>query len=471
MGKADNWKDILYFNNTLTEEGRWGFQDIVLNDSENQPDAATDLLIHFNASPLKDESGHYTFIGTAPVISKNTWRLGRASCAFQGKRDEKELVPGENALFRPGALWNDFSIEFWIYPAILANGESLICWNGSFVTTAKIIKQQSINCLINQRRLTWDFDNFFLSTSGAETHFLLTGLTAMLPRKWYHHLVRFDSNTGLLEYLVNGEIEAVLYTTETGREGSSVYLPLTGSRTTGNLILGRDFTGFMDELYISRKFINKPLIRKYDNPVGSIVSRIIDFEYSGTVVKRIDAVFDKPGNSEIYFFYKMDNELYTRDELKPDWIQFLPGTELNAGVKGQYFQLKIEFYADGARSVSPSLSSLEIVYEPDLPPLPPPELIAVPGNGQVRLQWKKVNEYDIAGYLVYYGEFPGAYNGENASEGASPVDAGNTGQFLLTNLENGKVYYFAVVAYDSAKPQHRSVFSREVSARPSVLYQ
>jgi hypothetical protein len=37
----------------------------------------------------------------------------------------------------------------------------------------------------------------------------------------------------------------------------------------------------------------------------------------------------------------------------------------------------------------------------------------------------------------------------------------------LSGLQNGRLYYFAVVAYDGTEPPHHSGFSREVSARPS----
>jgi len=73
----------------------------------------------------------------------------------------------------------------------------------------------------------------------------------------------------------------------------------------------------------------------------------------------------------------------------------------------------------------------------------------------------------VRGYLVYYGTSPGNYHGTGAGRGPSPIDAGSATELDLEGLENGRLYFFAVVCYDSTDPPHRSAFSVEVSARPS----
>jgi len=39
----------------------------------------------------------------------------------------------------------------------------------------------------------------------------------------------------------------------------------------------------------------------------------------------------------------------------------------------------------------------------------------------------------------------------------------------MEGLENGKLYYFAITSYDNAEIPHESVFSREISIRPSAI--
>ena len=96
-------------------------------------------------------------------------------------------------------------------------------------------------------------------------------------------------------------------------------------------------------------------------------------------------------------------------------------------------------------------------------------LYAEAGNGKVTLYWSPVNEDDLQGYFVYYGPQPGSYRGRDSDLGPSPIDVGSVSQVEVTGLSNSKLYYFAVVAYDGTDPPHRSLFSREVSARPSRL--
>jgi hypothetical protein len=118
---------------------------------------------------------------------------------------------------------------------------------------------------------------------------------------------------------------------------------------------------------------------------------------------------------------------------------------------------------------SPSVSDIVVRYEPDLPPTPPLDLAAFPGDRSVSLQWMRVRERDVRGYKIYYGPSPGNYWGTEAAEGPSPVDVPgeDANELILTGLMNGRLYYFAVVSYDASDPPHESVFSEEVFARPS----
>ncbi len=71
--------------------------------------------------------------------------------------------------------------------------------------------------------------------------------------------------------------------------------------------------------------------------------------------------------------------------------------------------------------------------------------------------------------MIYYGDKPGEYFGSDAIEGPSPIDAGNSESFVLTGMENGKLYYITLVSYDNAQPPHYSDLGAEISVRPSSL--
>jgi hypothetical protein len=60
--------------------------------------------------------------------------------------------------------------------------------------------------------------------------------------------------------------------------------------------------------------------------------------------------------------------------------------------------------------------------------------------GEVTLAWDPTADPNVAGYRLYYGHQKGTYEGD--------VDVGMDTTITLTDLEEGKAYYFVLVAYD-----------------------
>jgi hypothetical protein len=78
--------------------------------------------------------------------------------------------------------------------------------------------------------------------------------------------------------------------------------------------------------------------------------------------------------------------------------------------------------------------------------------------GQVALAWDPPDiSTDVTGYMIHYGTAPGTYT--------QGVDVGNTLNYTVSNLTDGKTYYFAVTAYNAAA--YESIYSNEVSITPS----
>jgi hypothetical protein len=74
--------------------------------------------------------------------------------------------------------------------------------------------------------------------------------------------------------------------------------------------------------------------------------------------------------------------------------------------------------------------------------------------GQASLAWDPPDiSTDVTGYMLYYGTVSGAYS--------QSIDVGNTTDYTVGNLIDGKTYYFAVTAYNAAG--YQSVYSNEVS--------
>ncbi len=463
-----SWLDIIRTDGLSKVSGKWGSEDLVLQDAEYRPDSSTDLLVHFDAHPYRDETGHFEVAQESSITSSKTRILGKGAAVFQAGRNALSLIPNKDNTFHSG--WQDFSLEFWLYAANMSDREEVLSWN-SFQQNPDPgdLRQetlpQSLRCRIYNRRLSWEFVNFFKSES--QTDFRLTGATALLPRTWYHHILRFDSTTGMLEYLVNSVPEGVIYITDTGEDGGSVFMPSTIRH--GRILVGKSLTGIIDELRISRSFVVSPNLKRYADRAGIGISRVFDLEYAGSNLKSIEADYDTPSDSEIYFYYRMADVLKDYQSLDAPWRQFDPQSSLPDPSSGRFLQLRVELLSDGKLEETPKISQIVVKYEPDLPPLPPSQVIATAGNAKVTLDWKRVIEKDVKGYLIYYGRSPGIYTATDSADGDSPIDVGDNTSFTLTGLENGKLYYFAVVSYDSAAPAHQSRFSEEVGARPSNL--
>jgi hypothetical protein len=397
--------------------------------------------------------------------------IGAGGAAFQGRGDGATLSGPKGSLFAPGSAWGDFTIEFWLHPAALANGETVLSWEGG-VREGGGVATQALRATFRDRRLVWEARDLFTLPGGTRLSFTLTGIRQLLPRAWHHHLLRFDARLGLLEYALDGVVEAVVHATHNGSEKGSVALPTIGAALSGPLVVGGSYTGFLDELRLSRRFVEAPALSRFAASSGTAVSRLVDLGTTAARVVRIETVQATPSDSALFHYYRLSDELARSAGADADegWIPYAPGAALPGGTRGRWLQLLVEFFPDGRRTSAPTLSNIRVVYEPHLPPLAPAGLVATPGNGKVTLGWRRVDDPEVAGYEVYYGIEPGSWFGEGAAEGTSPIDAGDATGLVVTGLENGRLYYFTVAAYNDAAPKQRSTFATEVGARPSRIH-
>jgi len=87
----------------------------------------------------------------------------------------------------------------------------------------------------------------------------------------------------------------------------------------------------------------------------------------------------------------------------------------------------------------------------------------------VAIQWDPNTEADLAGYNVYYkADSPALpFNGTGAVEGVSPVNVHSQTSAIISGLNPGHTYYFAVTAYNASGLE--SAYSNIVSIPESVL--
>jgi hypothetical protein len=383
----------------------------------------------------------------------------------------------------------------------MENGEQILSWNSSLPRIQGGYYFQHIRCSVIKNRLVWNFGDFFTSPDGEETRkAALNGSSTVVPKLWSHHLIRFDADTGLLEYLVNGSTESITYVTNTGAEGGEVYTPVTGQG--GAFVLGKGYTGLLDEFRIHGRYAGGPgrefglegSIQKYPAAGGRVETRTFDLGAESGAVLRLEALGGRislrgnsklndyaggrrlsfADNSAIQFFIRTGDNPYRWTDA--DWQVVEAGIELSPAFQGRYVQAAANLYPSADGETSPYLEELRIVYRPNAIPPPPALLTAQTRDGGVELSWRKPAGDNPDGYLVYYGAARGEYFGTGVPQGPSPINVGKRTTFLLEGLNNGMLYYFAVASYriipGSGKTEELLIgeFSREVTARPLLAY-
>jgi hypothetical protein len=286
----------------------------------------------------------------------------------------------------------------------------------------------------------------------------------------------------MIEYLVDGSTEAIVYATATGRESSEVFTPVAGNG--GSFQLGERFNGLMDEFKIHDVFAGRASIQRYMSGGGRMETRPIDLgDVSSSVLKvdvfggrtsvrstssefRQNGGFKFSDDSQMNFFIRASQNPFQLNNSQ--WINFTPG-EAISGIQGRYVQIAVDFYPSADGETSPYLEQLNIVYLPGEPPAPPRNLTAIAEDGAVRLRWRHSNTNDTTGYFVYYSSVRGEFFGTDALQGPSPINVGMTNNVLIEGLRNGTLYFFRVAAYNRITGEFSynvGEFSVEVTARP-----
>ena len=469
----------------------------VLGNFSALTEPSLDMAISFDerlSSLYRDNIGNYR-VNAPPDIETVARSLARAGtgAALFGTGGMNGIGPitiepiNSNALFAPNNRIRDFTIEFWLYPLNLENGEKIISWAALKNAGGNFIVQQ-IQCIASRNKLQWSFINFFTSTNEANhLNIEFSGNIPIVPKTWSHHLIRFDANTGMIEYIVDGVSEAISYTTPSGRESSfvngEVHTPVIG--TSGVFMLGENYTGLIDEFKIHNVCAGRSSVQKYPASGGRMETMAIDLGDSSSRVVRIDVSGGRTGingnsvsneyrqngrfrfddDSEINFFIRSSDNPYLLNSAQ--WVSFTPGAAVN--IRGRYVQIAADFYPSADGETSPYLEQVHLVYIPGEPPLPPRNVTAVAVDGAVELRWRHSPNENTAGYLVYYSAVRGELFGNDASLGLSPVNVGLVNSLYVDGLRNGTLYYFRIAAYDhitGTEIYNVGEFSAEVTARP-----
>ncbi|AEJ20824.1 LamG-like jellyroll fold domain-containing protein [Gracilinema caldarium] len=483
LGGKESWNNIEALVGVEIESKIPTSHAIILS-SRKPMNIVPDLLLTFDESGpdrFADVTGHYLVTTSSSVLRSESSqaRFGSGAALFSGislaptatlEQSGLFIKPKPGALFASGSRIEDFTIDFWLYPANVAKGEQILTWSSGRKTLRGESLFQRIRCQVGTNSIEWIFNDFFTSVDDTNRITIyLKGIEKLIPRTWSHHMIRYDANQGSLEYLVNGNVEAIVYTTKSQKPGGEIYTPKIGDG--GVFILGERYSGLIDHVRILPMYLETVQDTKYPLSGGYMVSKSLDLGYTDSRVFKIVADVRAPKEGavppQVQLFIRTSNNPYqwTDDDFS-SWIPIESSVLLKAETRGRYIQIKAHLYPSDTGESTPRLNSISIFYEPDLPPPPPSMVQAIARDGAVELLWKPSPDRDLAGYVVYYGTASGTYFGTDAVLGPSPIDVGLRTSIVIDGLQNGRVYYFSVAAYDKASPAHIGALSREVAGRP-----
>lgn len=468
LGADDGWESTTLLERLVRVSGRYGGDDLQIMPYRNEIDSDTELLLHFDSLPLVDAAGLFAVSATSPELSFTTSRAGTASLLVDDQADVVELTPVSSELFESGVEWGSFTLEFWLYPVALTQGERIVEWDGREDGHLDF-RAQELLVEIHNRRLRFSLVNFFVPPDGSAYTVTLEGDSGLIPRRWSHHTLRFSAETARLEYLVDGRTVAVTHISESGREDGSVFFPRTSVYPSESIRLVSSFTGAIDEFRLLRRFGPDPDIPQFHPAGGVYESGVIDLGSPGATLTGVFAITQTPAMTDVFLYYRIGNTRTGATSVDGGWMP-VGLDEAFPACAGRFVQLRAELLPDLRTVESPVLSEIRLTYVPDPPPQPPVGLDAVPHDGWVELSWAPVLQEDIQGYLVYYGVQPGRYFGSGGDLGPSPIDVGQATAITLYGLDNGTLYYFAVSAYDAAGVHSATELSAEVAARPARVY-
>lgn len=473
LGGSKGWSQISAMDGITTGPGRFGEASLELATASRRVSPHTEMLFSFEGDQLQDEAGRFSVASSGIRLVQDA-AMGKGAGLSTGGDTGFSVIGPPGSIFSTLDWSGSFSMEFWLCPSVVDNGETVISWKSSRNVEGYSL-YQILSATFVSNRLRWNFTNLFAGYTYNKGEIILTGSKSIIPGKWSHHILTYNDESGLLEYRVNGLVEDLKYITITGGERGGAYPLVLGNPAP--LEISSSYAGKIDDFRVLNAYISNTEEFFYQNQEnyqtgwtavrytvdgGSFMSQPLEVP-AGSQLLRLDASSIVPEETGVEYFVRAGDNFYSWNQSSPAWVPARPGQPIE-GVQGRFFQVLVRMYPDGAGTKTPSVTSITLTYRENEPPLPPFYVKATAGSGYVDLIWSHTIDKSNS-YYVYYGERPGEYLGRVALEGSSPVKVGIQNSIRLTGLKNGRIYYFAVASEYNGQI---GPLSQEVYARPTV---
>ncbi len=510
---------------TRLQNGKKAYTITDLSYGKRAGRSVNDLVLSFNgpsSALVRDDTKHYIITAADYSYVKGNGSLGRGCAHFFNRNNRVEVESARDLWLGSCGDLGSFTIEFRCMPYVMKDNASIFSRVGLFSG-----EKRGLEIVLKNRRISARFYNMFIDPSGKRYDIHLNRGIILTEGKWYHFSVSYDRISGKLSRTCNGREEEAVYATKSGDPYNGVYVPSFGSADeegeyscldSPSGVFGRDFNGLIDEFRISyapfEELKDKSAMAYHNysphginqrtpyNVEGIVTSPVYDFDGTGTKVSLFKWGEELKKDCFVWMEFRTADRKFNTNDDGPKWYRiknsqrgiYLMKDESGEYLRGKFYQWRAHLVASPTGTLAPYLYDIEIAFRRDLPPAPPlfVEVTDI-GDSSVSIKWKKNVEDDIYGYRIYYGTGPKRYDGiisrikgeriTNSMARDNYITATITNELLEENykldakqllvypkLENTVLYFFAVSAYDSYKPDtpynHESELSKQVQARP-----
>lgn len=221
IGGKTGWDAIAVEEGLTKSPGRFGAEALVLDSAVLPGSENAELLISFEDNSVSDETGNYNVVSSgARVVSGGA--VGKKAGQTAGAGSGIVLSGTTGTMFGTEGWTGSFTIEFWLCPSVIDDGEVILSWNSSR-NVAGYSVYQIINAGFSGNKVQWSFVNVFAGYTDNQGEVTLEGTKTLIPGEWSRHVLSFDESNGLLEYRVNDLIEDIRYLTVSAKERGTVY--------------------------------------------------------------------------------------------------------------------------------------------------------------------------------------------------------------------------------------------------------
>ncbi len=476
----------------------------------------SDIVLSFNDSSerlKKDDTGKYIISNASYTFLHGHGVLGGGGAGFFKNDDFVTIETAKDLWLGSCGDLGSFTLEFRFMPVAVNDNSVLFSRIGYFSG-----KKNGIEIKLAEGRIVVYLYSVFKDGNGIRYDVRLIKGRKPDSGEWHHFILSFDRISGKLAKYLDGFEDEVLYVTETDEPFEGVYEPSFECTDMPEAVIGKSFTGYIDEFRIS--YVNIDDLKKasgivngnYEklrfenripvNQAGMVTSPVYDFPSSGTLVTMLKWSESLPDDTFVWMEFRISDSLFSADSNNLRWYRISNNQKdiflMKDGgefLRGKYYQWRAYLVPSPDGKSSPYLYDVELTCRLDLPPQKPLFVEVVnAGNKYVQLRWSKNIEHDIMGYRIYYGTRSGVYDGiisyvngeritNDFNKNRSNIEVKISNDVIEENrgkdtkgvldyplLDNTVLYFFAVSAYDSYKPDtpynHESLQSKEVKARP-----